>query len=183
MRPAPCRHLGIDETAVTPGFVEKMIDMLRRDGRPPQLLWNPEPNPHLAFVHDIHLPIPLYHFRAVVDEIEAGYEKVAADPRRSYNLHIDYHWEQTLRNLNPAKDKMSASWPLNSLLDGLLFKVIRQSDAAWVWGDDNDVLGTNLASVLYRLGEYYRDSTMWRAFDQRLGGARAELPAEVLGAY
>jgi hypothetical protein len=178
---ARTRNLVIQETALTPGFVEKVKRLLLRDGRPPQITdWSPMPDQHLAVSHDMDLPIPMYYFIPIVGEIEANYEKVAANPRRTYNLHIDYHWEQTLPNLNPAKDKLSTSWALNTLLDGLLYKVIEQADQGWTWVEKNEVLGVNLASALYRLGEYHRNGILQKNFDEGLRKASAALPREEL---
>jgi hypothetical protein len=178
---ARTRNLVIEENLFTPGFVDKLKNMLLRDGRPPQMgSWSPVPDQHMAVMHDMDLPIPLYYFNAVVGEVEANYEKVAANPRRTYNLHIDYHWEQTLPNLNPAKDKISTSWALNTLLDGLLYKVIQQSNNAWVWKAGGEVLGSNLASTLYRLGEYHRSDILQKNFDESLVKAQRDVSAEEL---
>jgi hypothetical protein len=180
---ARTRNLVVDQTKLTPGFVEKLKNMLLRDGMPPQLTdWAPVANQHIAVLHDMDLPIPLYYFTAVIGEIEANYDKVADNPLRTYNLHIDYHWEQTLPNLNPAKDKLSTGWSLQTLLEGLLFKVIQQSGDAWVWKERNQALGTNLASALYRLGEYHRsqNETLQKAFAESLAKAKAATPAEEL---
>jgi hypothetical protein len=151
------RNLILQKTALTPRFVDKVERTLLRSGRPLQITdWNPVPDQHLAVSHDMDLPIPLYYFIPIVGEIEAKYEKVAADPRRTYNLHIDYHWEQTLPNLNPSKDKLGTSWALDTLLDGVLYKIIQKKDNKWVWVDRSEELGGNLASALYKLGESYR---------------------------
>ncbi len=179
---ARTRNLVIQDTVLTPPFVEKVKNLLLRDGRPPQITaWSPLPDQHIAVAHDMDLPIPLYYFTAVIGEIEANYEKVAANPRRTYNLHIDYHWEQTLPNLNPAKDKLSTSWALETLLAGLLYKVIQQTDRGWTWKDVGEVLGANLATTLYRLGEYHRNDILQKNFDESLRKASASLaPEEML---
>jgi hypothetical protein len=175
------RNLVIDDSVLTPGFVQKVNNMLLRDGRAPQLgPWSPVPDQHVAVLHDMDLPIPLYYFNAVIGEIEANYEKVAANPRRTYNLHIDYNWEQTLPNLNPAKDKMSTSWALNTLLDGLLYKIIQQTPGSWVWKETNQELGANLAAALYRLGEYHRNDRLQKQFDESLVKAQRTVSAEEL---
>jgi hypothetical protein len=180
---ARTRNLVIQDSVLTPGFVDKLRNFLLRDGRPPQIAgWNPVPDQHIALAHDMDLPIPLYYFIPVVGEIEANYEKVAAIPRRTYNLHIDYHWEQTLPNLNPSKDKLNTSWALNTLLEGMLYRVIRQTDAGWTWVDADQVLGTNLSSSLYRLGEYHRAvrDTLQKRLDESLRTAAAGVTPEEL---
>jgi hypothetical protein len=178
---ARTRNLVIDERLLTPGFVERVKNMLLRDGRPPQLTaWDPVSNQHIAVLHDMDLPIPLYYFNAVIGDVEANYDMVGANPRRTYNLHIDYHWEQTLPNLNPAKDKLSTSWALNTLLQGLLFKVFVQSKSNWIWPERNQVLGSNLASALYRLGEYHRNEILQKALNESLVKAEISTTAEEL---
>jgi hypothetical protein len=178
---ARTRNLVLQESTVTQAFLEKVKNLLLRDGRPPQITgWNPVPDQHVAVAHDMDLPIPLYYFIPVVGEIEANYEKVAANPRRSYNLHIDYHWEQTLPNLNPSKDRLSTSWALDTLLDGLLYKVIQQTNDGWTWVERNQVLGVNLASALYRLGEYHRNDILQKNFDEAMRRAASEISPEEL---
>ena len=180
---ARTRNLVLQEDAMTPGFADRVKNRLDRDGRPPQISgWSPVPNQHLAMAHDMELPIPLYYFNAVIGTLEANYEKVASNPRRSYNLHIDYHWEQTLPNLNPAKDKLSTSWALDTLLEGLLYRVIKQDERGWAWIHDGqaEVLGSNLASALYRLGEYHRNAILQKSFDDSLKRGAAAVTAEDL---
>jgi hypothetical protein len=180
---ARTRNLVIQNTVLTPAFVQKVTRLLLRDGREPYITgWSPVADQHVAVSHDMDLPIPLYYFIPVVGEIEASYEKVAANPRRSYNLHIDYHWEQTLPNLNPAKDKLSTSWALNTLLEGLLYKVIQQQDQGWTWVERSEVLGGNLASALYRLGEYHRNPILQKSFDESLQKACQSVPAAEIAA-
>ncbi len=178
---ARTRNLVIQSSALTPRFVETLEKMLARDGREPQISpWKPWPNVHIAVAHDMDLPIPLYYFSAVIGEIESSYEKVAANERRSYNLHIDYHWEQALPNLNPSKDKLSTTWALDTLLEALLLKVITQTEKGWTWAEVGESLGTNLASALYRLGEYHRNPILKRNFDDSLKKAAAEVNAPEL---
>lgn len=187
---ARTRNLVIEESVLTSRFVQKIHTLLDRDGRPPQITgWLPVPNQHIAVTHDMDLPIPLYYFTSIVGDIEAHYERVAADPRRTYNLHIDYHWEETLPNLNPAKDKISTSWALDTLLDGLLYKVIQQNEnRGYVWKSGDDfLLGPNLAAALYRLGEFYRSESeddpknaIRRTIDQNIRTAAQAISAEEL---
>ncbi len=180
---ARTRNLVIQDTVLTPAFVEKLNRLLLRDGEPPQITtWRPVADQHLAISHDMDLPIPLYYFIPVVGEIEASYEKVAADPRRAFNLHTDYHWEQTLPNLNPAKNKMGTSWALDTLLDAVLYKVIQKKDTKWVWMDRNEELGLNLASALYKLGESFRLDRVRAGYNDSLRKAAAGVTAEELDA-
>ena len=178
---ARTRNLVIQDSALTPGFVEKLNRLLLRDGEPPQITpWRPVADQHLAISHDMDLPIPLYYFIPIVGEIEASYEKVAADPRRAFTLHTDYHWEQTLPNLNPSKNKMGTSWALDTLLDGVLYKVIQRKDNKWVWVDRQEDLGANLASALYKLGESFRIDRVRTGYNDSLKKASADVSPEEL---
>jgi hypothetical protein len=175
------RNLVIEESLLSTSFVAKVNKLLLRDGTRPEIgPWKPLADQHLAIAHDMDLPIPLYYFIPVIGEIEANYEAVAADPRRSYNLHTDYHWEQTLPNLNPAKDKLGTSWALDTLLDGVLFKVIEIKNKKWVWVDRNEELGSNLASALYKLGESFHVDRVRIGFNESLQKAKASLTEEQL---
>lgn len=60
--------------------------------------WNEEDS---LVLYKAMLGVPLYWFKNVGTVLEPSYRKVAADPRRSYPLHIERAWE------NPAP----ADWP------------------------------------------------------------------------
>ncbi len=98
----------------------------------------------------------------------------------AFTLHTDYHWEQTLPNLNPSKNKMGTSWALDTLLDGVLYKVIQRKDNKWVWVDRQEDLGANLASALYKLGESFRIDRVRTGYNDSLKKASADVSPEEL---
>lgn len=61
-------------------------------------------DPHLLIAHDAEFPIPLYHFEAVTRELEKSYRLLKTQSQRSYPLHIDSRWEDSLPDLNPAPE-------------------------------------------------------------------------------
>ncbi|HYN76994.1 MAG TPA: tubulin-like doman-containing protein [Lamprocystis sp. (in: g-proteobacteria)] len=117
--------LGIDTDAGGRGaqaFKEDLIDVLSHGGR--QVKTTQWHDPRLIIVHDVVMPIPLYYFAAVIDEIEPSYLKLAADERRGFRLHTDRHWEEALPNLNPRQAEVSAGWALRTFATGLVARVI-----------------------------------------------------------
>ena len=178
---AQTRHYVIKAGSVSPDFDQRLRRILERGGREPQHSdWS---SPHLAIVHDMELPIPLYYFSAVVGEIETAYERAAANERRSYHLHTDYHWEAALPNLNPRKGELSASWALDRLVDGLLTQVIVKTPTGLFWrrsAGEDEALGENLAAALYTLGEYHLDKDLGPRFAHMVDAAKESVGAEEL---
>ncbi len=126
------RHFLIRERSVSPEFVARFQMGLTKAG------WDLAPdrnfeNPHVALVHDTELPIPLYYFEAVNQEIEESYEKVMANERRAFHVHTDFNWEHSLPDLNPKKSEIGVTWSLQVLLEGLLTKVLINSQREWIW--------------------------------------------------
>ena len=176
---AQTRHYVIQKSSVSPDFDARMRRILERGGREPQHSdWS---SPHIAIVHDMELPIPLYYFAAVVGEIENAYERVAANERRAYHLHTDYHWEKALPNLNPRKGELSASWALDRLVDGLLTQVVVKTREGLFWQrtkEDREPLGENLAAALYTLGEYHLDQDLGPRFKTMVDATKESFGAD-----
>jgi len=167
------------------GISEKLRETLARElassGRQVRTdVWH---DPRIAIVHDVELAIPLYYIQPVNAEIEDSYLAVQADERRSYNLHIDFNWENSLPNLNPRRSEIAVSWSLRVLAQGLLTRILFRRGDEWVWqlGDEavQKPLGKNLSSALYRIGEIYsRTEQLREAFEQRIGHLRREMGPE-----
>jgi hypothetical protein len=143
-------------------------------------LWH---DPRIAIVHDVELPIPLYYLQPVNAEVEEAYLHVQADERRSYNLHIDFNWENSLPNLNPRRSELAVGWAMRVLAQGLLTRVVSRQGTEWVWqlepGEQPESLGRNLSSALYRIGEIYsRTEKLRAAFEKRIGEVKAGMGTE-----
>jgi hypothetical protein len=157
-------------------FLEKLKSMLSHGGK--QVKDDTWHDPRLIIVHDVELPIPLYYWKSVTDEIEAAYLRQAADERRSYNLHTDFHWENSLPNLNPNGAELTVGWSLQTLAEGLVTKVFSFNGQTWEWkvtGNEIEELGPNLSSALYRLGEFHRQDELQNDLDKQLKAAKAEM--------
>ncbi len=158
-------------------FLEQLRGILGLGGyQVKETLWH---DPRIAIVHDVALPIPLYYIQPVVGELEEAYLRLAADERRSYQLHTAYDWEKSLPNLNPRRSEMAVDWSLRLLASALGSGVVAFSGSAWEWrlqqqGEARE-LGTSLSSALYRISEIHRNVDLRRRFEERLNEARASL--------
>ena len=156
-------------------FLDRLCSVLSAGGRQVKVdRWH---DPRLLIVHDVELPIPLYYVEPVVGEVEDAYLTLAADERRSYQLHTDYNWEKALPNLNPRRSEVTVGWALRALAEGLLTQVLARESGHWVWRGDGDAeqLGANLSSALYRLGEIHRIEDLQTRLERELRQARARL--------
>jgi hypothetical protein len=139
------------------------------------------PDRHLAIVHDVELPIPLYYLEPVTGEIEGAYLRLAADERRSWQLHTDYRWEKSLPNLNPRCSEITVGWALSSLAEGLVTGVVTRRQDLWVWnlgGERRQELGADLSSALYRIGEMHRNESLQQILERSLSRGRERLGEE-----
>jgi Tubulin like len=163
-------------------FGEQLKAVLSTGGR--QVKSDTWHDPRLAIVHDVELPIPLYYFEPVTGEIEDAYLLVAADSTRSYKLHTDFRWEESLPNLNPRRSEITVSWSLKALSEGLVAKIIRFQDGAWIWLMESTgemvALGSDLSSALYRLGEIHQIENLNRELEHSLRAARQNVGPEEL---
>jgi len=162
-------------------FLDRLRSVLSVGGRQVKIdHWH---DPRLIIVHDVELPIPLYYVEPIVGEVEDAYLKLAADERRSYQLHTDYNWEKALPNLNPRRSEITVGWALRVLAEGLVTQVVARESGYWVWRVDGqsevEQLGQNLSSTLYRLGEIHRIEDLQKRLDTELQQARAHLGAGV----
>jgi hypothetical protein len=162
-------------------FLEKLKEILSNGGKQVKDdIWH---DPRLIIVHDVELPIPLYYWKSITNEIETAYLRQAADERRSYNLHTDYHWENSLPNLNPKGDELTVGWALKTLAEGLVTEVFAFNEdyMVWEWKIDDEIeeLGKNLSSTLYHLGEFHRQDELQNALDKQLQAAKTEMGYEV----
>lgn len=162
-------------------FVAQLKDVLSAGGR--QIKESTWHDPRLVIVHDVDLPIPLYYLDAVVGEIEDAYLHTAADKNRSYHLHTDFHWEESLPNLNPRRSEIAVGWALTMLADGLGTRVITLTPQGISWqrtGQDKPiVLGNTLATALYRLGEFHRLPNLQAQLEKDLRAAHNGITPEV----
>lgn len=163
-------------------FMDRLTSVLSAGGR--QIKVDSWHDPRLIIVHDVELPIPLYYLEAVTGEIEDAYLHLAADERRAYNLHTDFKWEKSLPNLNPRRSEITVGWALQMLAEGLLTRVIARHPTMGVWGwqrsgqDNPEVLGTSLASALYRLGEIHRLENLQQRLEKDLKDAHRAMDRE-----
>ena len=171
----------VDLAKASERFLKRLDSVLSESGREVKVdKWH---DPRLIIVHDVELPIPLYHIEPVTAEIEDAYLHVAADEKRSYNLHTDFNWEETLPNLNPRRSEITVGWALRVLAEGLLTRVIDEDKVSglWTWqkkGVDNPVvLGTNYAGTLYRLGEIHRLDNLRQRLETELRDAHKAMDA------
>lgn len=142
------------------------------------------PDRHLAIVHDVELPIPLYYLEPVTGEVEGAYLQLAADERRSWQLHTDYRWEKSLPNLNPRRSEVTVGWALRVLAEGMVTGVVARRAGLWVWHlseERSQDLGADLSSALYRIGEIHRNESLQQALERALTRGRERLGAEAEG--
>lgn len=177
--------VGLDEAGGTGSerFLDRLRSVLSAGGR--QVKTDHWHDPQLLLVHDVELPIPLYYVEPVVGEIEDAYLKVAADERRAYKLHTDYHWEEVLPNLNPRRSEITVGWALRVLAEGLVTQVVARRGGTWIWrldgGEASEPLGHSLSSALYRLGVIHSIEDLQTRLDRALQTARRELGAALEG--
>jgi len=158
-------------------FKQRVMRVMEESGR--QVKTTTWHNPRIAIVHDVELGIPLYYFKAVINDLEDPYLDVAADEGRTYHLHTDYHWEKSLPNLNPRRAEVAVSWALHSFTEGMICGLIYREGDAWIWlvdgvdGDEKEVLGDSLSGAMYRMGEIHRNKDMFAHFNRTLEKARA----------
>jgi hypothetical protein len=173
---------GADATRVPKAFLERLTSMLATDGRAVvPCYWH---DPRIAIVYDVELPIPLYYISPITDEIEAAYVKRASE-KKSYNLHTDKRWEESLTNLNPKSSELSLGWSVQKLAQGLVTGVIEQSGSGeWVWypagQPQPEKLGNMIAIVLYELAELRKDEDATRLLERSLQLRQDELTPEEL---
>lgn len=177
------RHFLLRKNAVSPAFYERFRGILAntiRTFQPGEI-----DNPHLALVHDVDLPIPLYYFPTITGEIESGYEKIMANDQRAFQVHTDFNWEYALPNLNPDKAELQVTSSIETLLDGIVAKVFAPDPGSgqWVWKrSDNtrEPLGDNLSAAVYKvvdiLGTPDLGDAMRRAISETIGSTG---PAEM----
>ena len=162
--------LGETEGRGANAFLERLESVLSVDGR--QVKPQSWPDPHLAIVHDVDHPIPLYYFGPVVDEIENAYLEAASDDRRAYFLHTDKNWEKALPNLNPRRSEITVGWALMAMARGLIAGVVLRRKDTWTWlpreDSESDPLGGNLSMALYKLARMHAHKELREAFDERL---------------
>lgn len=136
-------------------------------------------DPRIVIVYDVVAPIALYYVRPVIGELQKAYQTLQADELRGFHLHTDYHWEETLPNLNPLESELEVDWAMNTLAQGLVAGVIEQLPKGdWVWHRKLSVtnepsrkevpLGETLAAMLYRIGEYHRSEDLRTALDTQI---------------
>ena len=163
-------------------FLDRLKSVLSAGGR--QIKTDAWHDPRLIIVHDVELPIPLYYLEAITGEIEDAYLHLASDERRAYHLHTDFKWEKSLPNLNPRRSEITVGWALQVLADGLLTRVIARfaSQNVWGWQREKDgppeVLGSSLASSLYRLGEIHRLENLQQRLEKDLLDAHKGMDAD-----
>jgi len=152
---------------------EALLDILSGGGR--QVKVAPWHDRRLVVVHDVELPIPLYYFSPITQEIEDAYIKVAANERRGYKLHTDFNWEESLPNLNPRRAELAVSWALTTFARGLTAGLFSVEALGWTWhreGAKGGVpLGAGLAGALYRLGEIHANQELHKDLDDQIEAA------------
>jgi len=182
--------LGVDTESAGRGaqaFQDGLIDVLSDGGRQVKTTrWH---DPRLIVVHDVVMPIPLYYFEALVEEIEPSYLKLAGDERRGFRLHTDRHWEDALPNLNPRRAEVSAGWALKTLTTGLIARVIGV-DAVAVEGADLDlfvwrrqsgapfVLGAEFVLALAKIGAIHDDLHLRASLEDQVRQQLAAMSGE-----
>jgi hypothetical protein len=163
---------------------ERLVDILSAGGRQVKVdTWH---DPRLIVVHDVELPIPLYYFSPITDEIEDAYLDVAANERRGYHLHTDFHWEKSLPNLNPRRSELAVGWALKTFADGLVAGVFSYEDGvgAWAWHRTGTTktwpLHAGLSGTLYQIGEIHGRDELRADLEGQIEDTLAGLGAEEL---
>lgn len=152
-------------------FESEMVRVLQEGGR--QVEIKPWHDPRLAIVHDVELPIPIYYVYPVTEEIERGYMNAASDTQRSYDLHTDYKWEQSLPNLNPRGSEIAVGWAVEMLARGLLLRVMKRdaTSGQWLWdrpGGRAVSLESSLSAALYKLSDIHRHPDLSEALKKQM---------------
>ena len=168
---------GNDPGRASKAFEEHLRSVLASDGK--QVKTDTWHDPRLVIVHDVELPIPLYYFQPITDEIELAYVELAAAESLAYPLHTDVNWEKSLPNLNPRQSEITVGWSLKRLIEGLLTRVIVYEGSRWLWRfggpQDTEVLGENLSSALYCLGEIHHKTDLQRKLVSQIASTREAL--------
>ena len=182
--------LGVDTDAGGAGpqaFKDGLIDALSDGGRQVKTTrWH---DPRLIVVHDVVMPIPLYYFEALLDEIEPSYLKLAADERRGFRFHTDRHWEDALPNLNPRRAEVSAGWALKNFATGLLGRVIGIDENPRTTpcptlvrlapsGGKPFPLGAEFVLALAKIGAIHDDTHLRASLEEQIQQQLADLSAE-----
>jgi hypothetical protein len=161
-------------------FLERMQEILKQDGLTMNVgVWH---DPRIAIVYDVELPIPLYYITPVNSEIEQAYLK-KVEEKKSYNLHTDKRWEETLPNLNPRSDEIAISWSIRKIAEGLVSGAVEQvAGRGFVWYPDGsdrvEELGSMLSTALYRLGELQQDELLENLVERTIQKRMQAMTAE-----
>jgi hypothetical protein len=168
---------GLGPAANTSTFLKQLTSVLAEGGH--QVNYGHWHDPRIAIVYDVIAPIALYYVRPILGELQKNYQMLQADERRSFHLHTDYHWEESLPNLNPMESELEVGWAMNTVARGLIAGVIEQLPGGnWVWhrkqigagqsSDQDKSLGQTLSGALYRFGEYYRSEDLRKTLDAQI---------------
>ena len=174
--------INIEGTGSAAGeFLERLKDVLSVGGKQVKIdAWH---DTQKLIVHDVELPIPLYYWKPITKEIENAYIRQAADEKRSYNLHIDYRWENALPNLNPNSSEMGVGWALRIFAEGVIAQIFAVDKGIWIWNRSSSMsktlepveLGDSLSIVLYRISEFYRNADLKKRLKNQLNTAAKAL--------
>jgi hypothetical protein len=87
-------------------------------------------------------------------------------------LHTDYHWEETLPNLNPRLSDLEGRRTLEKLAEALAAGLIQLGDdRTWTLaarGAKSEFLGRTLSAALYHYGQYCRSEGLDRGLDNEI---------------
>jgi hypothetical protein len=183
--------LGIDIDAGGRGaqlFQEELADALSHGGRQVKTTrWH---DPRLIIVHDVVMPVPLYYFEFLIDEVEPAYLELASDQGRAFRLHTDLHWENALPNLNPRKAEVSAGWALTTFAKGMLGRIIGQDQVRDDQGDEHMLfvwhrpggkvltLGETFADALARIGNLHDDDHLRKSLEDQIKESLRAAPVD-----
>ncbi|MBT3219624.1 MAG: hypothetical protein HN348_11080, partial [Proteobacteria bacterium] len=163
-------------------FIAQMQDVLSIRGLDVEVV-DELPDPRIAIVQDVEIGVPLYYFQSIVGAVERAYLSVASDEKRSFNLHTDFNWEESLPNLNPKRSEIAVGWSIEKMVEGLLSTVIQRNDTGiWVWrvgeGEEDMPLGNSLSSALYALAKIHREPDALRSFEVSIDHALRQVSKE-----
>ncbi len=183
--------IGIDIDAGGRGaqvFQEELADVLSHGGR--QVKSSRWHDPRLIIVHDVVMPVPLYYFDYLIEEIEPAYLDLASDQGRAFRLHTDKHWENALPNLNPRKSEVSTGWALTTFAKGMVGRIIVQDQVLDGRGDEQTKfvwhrpggkvmpLGDAFADSLAYVGNLHDDDHLRKSLEEQIREALRGMPVD-----
>ncbi|MCA9664515.1 MAG: hypothetical protein KC503_02970 [Myxococcales bacterium] len=138
------------------------------------------------------LGVPLYFYRRVTGEMKSAYHRTAQKKGKSYPLHIDCRWEESLQSLDPEdlkaeRREQEQKGALSDFGWAQVAGVVSRGDSGfrWVYGEYSGELGATYHSAFEafvaldtRTAERVREATA-TAREEALSGSLADVRASI----